>query len=59
MLSLPIMTKSKFKKPQYLVCGLFLGMSIALTGCGSSLPSFGGLLEDKSIPKEVTGTPTS
>ena len=57
MLSLPIMKLSKLKKHQLLVSGLFLGMSIALAGCGSSLPSIGNLLEDKSVPKEVTGTP--
>ncbi|MCP4933852.1 MAG: outer membrane protein assembly factor BamD [bacterium] len=32
-------------------------MSIALAGCGSSLPSIGNLLEDKSVPENVTGTP--
>ena len=57
MLSLPIMKILKFKKRQLLVSGLILGMSVGLAGCGSSLPSLGNLLEDKTVPKEVTGTP--
>lgn len=31
--------------------------ALALAGCGSSLPSMGGLLESKTAPKHITGTP--
>ena len=57
MLSLPIMKLLMFKKHSLLVPGILLAMTLGLAGCGSSLPSLGGLLEDKSVPKDVTGTP--
>ena len=37
--------------------GLLLGASLLLAGCGSSLPSIGSMLESKSAPKKITGTP--
>ncbi len=57
MLSLPIMKSLKFNISQFLVLVMLLGLSVTLTGCGASMPSLGGIFEDKSVPKEVTGTP--
>ncbi len=37
-----------------LIC---LGAVLGLSGCGSSMPSLGGILESKTAPKEITGTP--
>ena len=57
MLSLSIMKLLTIKKNSLLVPGILLGMTLGLAGCGSTMPSLGGLFENKSVPKNVTGTP--
>ena len=42
---------------RWLALCLCLGLLPGLAGCGSSLPSMGGLLENKSAPKEIKGSP--
>ncbi len=46
----------------FLAKGLFnivflLGAALTMTGCGSSLPSISSMLESKSAPKDIKGTP--
>ncbi len=37
--------------------GVLLGTALVLTGCGSSMTSLGSLLESKTAPKDIKGTP--
>ncbi len=39
------------------VLALLLFLSVGLSACGSSVPSLGGLLESKTAPKNIKGTP--
>ena len=36
---------------------LLMGAALVLTGCGSSMPSLGSILESKTAPKNIKGTP--
>ena len=40
-----------------LISAMFLATTFGLAGCGSSLPSLGGIFESKSAPKDLKGTP--
>jgi outer membrane protein assembly factor BamD len=50
----PIRYRTTFQRLALAIC---LGMLPGLAGCGSSTPSFGGIFESKTAPKNITGTP--